>query len=48
MRAVYITAFSRILENLRVDTVPDPVVIRGKAKIKILAASVIPSDVKNI
>ena len=48
MRAAYITAFSKTLENLRVETVPDPIVTRGEAKIKILAASVNPSDVKNI
>src|SRR6266850_753488 len=48
MRAAYITAFSKTLENLRVETVPDPIVTSGEAKIKILAASVNPSDVKNI
>jgi NADPH2:quinone reductase len=42
------SAFSRTLENLRVETVPDPIVTRWEAKIKILAASVNPSDVKNI
>jgi NADPH:quinone reductase len=42
------SAFSRTLENLRVETVPDPIGTRGEAKIKILAASVNPSDVKNI
>jgi NADPH:quinone reductase len=48
MRAAYITAFSKSLENLRVETVPDPVVTGGEAKIKIRAASVNPSDVKNV
>jgi NADPH:quinone reductase len=53
MKAAYITAFSKTLENLRVETIPDPVLTRtdGKitdAKIKILAASINPSDVKNI
>ncbi len=48
MRAAYIAAFSKTLENLRVETVPDPILTRGEAKIKILAASVNPSDVKNI
>ena len=48
MRDVYITAFSKSLENLRVEAVPDPIVTGGKAKIKMLAASVNPSDVKNI
>jgi NADPH2:quinone reductase len=47
MRAAYITAFSKTLENLRVETVPDPIVTSGEAKIKILAASVNP-DLKNI
>jgi NADPH2:quinone reductase len=47
-RAAYITAFSKSLENLRVETVPDPVVTGGEAKIKIRAASVNPSDVKNV
>jgi NADPH:quinone reductase-like Zn-dependent oxidoreductase len=48
MKAAYITAFSKALENLRVETVPDPILISGEAKIKILAASVNPSDVKNV
>jgi NADPH:quinone reductase len=48
MRAAYITAFSKSLENLRVEIVPDPVVKAGEAKIKIVAASVNPSDVKNV
>jgi NADPH2:quinone reductase len=48
MRAAYITAFSKSLENLRVENVPDPVVTAGEARIKILAASVNPSDVKNV
>jgi NADPH2:quinone reductase len=48
MKAAYITAFSKTLENLRVETVPDPIVKRGEAKIRILASSVNPSDVKNI
>jgi len=48
MRAAYITAFSKTFENLRVETVPDPIVTRGEAKIKILAASINPSDVKNV
>jgi NADPH:quinone reductase len=48
MRAAYISAFSKSLENLRVENVPDPVVAAGEAKIKMLAASVNPSDVKNV
>src|SRR5260370_26496510 len=48
MRAAYITAFSKTLENLRVEAVPDPIAARGEATIKIRAASVNPSDVKNI
>jgi NADPH:quinone reductase-like Zn-dependent oxidoreductase len=48
MKAAYITAFSKTLENLRVEAVPDPIVTPGEAKIRILAASVNPSDVKNI
>jgi NADPH2:quinone reductase len=48
MKAAYITTFSKTLENLRVEAVPDPIVKRGEAKIKVLAASVNPSDVKNI
>ena len=35
MRAAYITAFSKTLENLRVEAVPDPIVQRGESKIKI-------------
>ena len=48
MRAAYITAFSKTLENLRVESVPDPILAPGEAKIKILAASINPSDVKNV
>jgi NADPH:quinone reductase len=48
MRAAYITAFSKSLEHLRVEAVPDPIATRGEVKIKIQAASVNPSDVKNI
>ena len=49
MRADYITAFSKSLENLRIETVPDPVVTSGEAKVKIRAASITPpSDVKNV
>src|SRR5260370_5318694 len=48
MRAAYITAFSKTLENLRVEAVPDPIAARGEATIKIRADSVNPSDVKNI
>ncbi len=48
MRAAYITAFSKKLENLVVEAVPDSVVATGEAKIKILAASVNPGVVKNI
>jgi NADPH:quinone reductase-like Zn-dependent oxidoreductase len=48
MRAAYITAFSKALENLRVESLPNPIITRGEAKIKIMAASVNPSDVKNI
>ena len=48
MKAAYITAFSKTLESLRVEAVPDPIVTRGEAKIKVLASSVNPSDVKNI
>jgi hypothetical protein len=40
MSAAYITAFRNSLENLRVETVPDPVVTAGEANVKILAASV--------
>jgi NADPH:quinone reductase-like Zn-dependent oxidoreductase len=48
MRAAYISAFSKSLENLGVEAVPDRVVTGGEATIKILAASVNPSDVKNV
>jgi NADPH:quinone reductase-like Zn-dependent oxidoreductase len=44
----YITTFSKGLENLAGEVVPDPIVQLGEAKIKILAGSVNPSDVKNI
>jgi NADPH:quinone reductase-like Zn-dependent oxidoreductase len=46
MRAAYITSFSKTLEKLRVESVRS--VTRGEAKIKIMAASVNPSDVKNV
>jgi NADPH:quinone reductase len=48
MRATYITTFSKSLENLRVEIVPDPVVTSGEAKVKIRAVSINPSDVKNV
>jgi NADPH2:quinone reductase len=48
MRAAYITAFSKSLENLRVEIVPDPIVTSGEAEVKIRAASINPSDVKNV
>lgn len=48
MRAAYITAFGENLASLKVQTVPDPVAGNGEAKIKIMAASVNPSDVKNV
>src|SRR5260370_4443934 len=48
MRAAYITAFSKTLENLRVEAVPDPIAARGEATIKIRADSVNPRDVKQI
>jgi hypothetical protein len=34
MNAANITAFSKTLEKLRVEDVPDPTVTRGEARIK--------------
>jgi NADPH:quinone reductase len=48
MKAVYIASFSEAPQNLKALTIPDPVPRDGEAKVKILAASVNPSDVKNV
>ena len=48
MKAVYIDSFSEALKNLKTQTIPDQVPHDGEAKVKVLAASVNPSDVKNV
>jgi NADPH:quinone reductase len=48
MKAVYIDSFSEALKNLKTHTIPDQAPHDGEAKVKILAASVNPSDVKNV
>lgn len=48
MKALHFSAFADQLQNLSVEQVPDPPIHPGEAKIKIVAACVNPSDVKNL
>ncbi|HTZ46742.1 MAG TPA: zinc-binding alcohol dehydrogenase family protein [Verrucomicrobiae bacterium] len=48
MKAVRFSAFANNLENLSVEQIPDPVLHPGEVKIRILAACINPSDVKNL
>jgi NADPH:quinone reductase len=48
MKAVYIDSFSEALQNLKTLTVPDPVLGDRETRVKVLAACVNPSDVKNV
>ena len=48
MKAIRIYAFSISLDNLRVENIPDLPLRPGEARVKVMAASVNPSDVKNV
>jgi NADPH:quinone reductase len=48
MKALRISSFAENLQNLSLEDLPDPPLIPGEAKIKILAACLNPSDVKNV
>ena len=48
MKAVYVIAFNKALQNLRVEEVAEPRISAGEVKVKVLASSVNPSDVKNV
>jgi len=48
MKAVRFSAFAEDLQNLLTEQVADPPVHPGEVKIKVLAACVNPSDVKNV
>jgi NADPH:quinone reductase len=48
MKAVYIASFSEALQNLKAQTVRDAVPRDGEVRVKIVAGSVNPSDVKNV
>jgi NADPH:quinone reductase len=48
MKALRISNFADSLENLRVEELPDAPIRDGEAKLKIVAACINPSDVKNV
>jgi NADPH:quinone reductase len=48
MKAVRFSAFADNLENLSLQQIPDPVLYPGEVKIKVLAACINPSDLKNL
>jgi NADPH:quinone reductase len=48
MKALRFSTFAEDLQNLSVEEVPDPAVRSGEAKIKVMAACINPSDVKNV
>jgi len=48
VKAIRISAFSNSLDNLKVENIPDPPIVPGEAKVRVLAASINPSDVKNV
>jgi NADPH:quinone reductase len=48
MKAVRFSRFADNLENLTVEQLPDPQIREGEAKIRIAAACINPSDVKNV
>ena len=39
MKAIRISAFSNSLDNLKVEDIPDPPIVQGEAKVRVLAAS---------
>jgi len=48
MKALRFSTFAEDLHNLSLQELPDPVVRSGEAKIKVMAACINPSDVKNV
>jgi NADPH:quinone reductase len=48
MKAIYIRDFSERLDNLKVEDIPDLPLAPGEVKVRVWAASVNPSDVKNV
>ncbi len=48
MMALRMSRFADNLDNLSVEQLPDPQITREEAKIKVLAACINPSDVKNV
>lgn len=48
MKAIRISVFSADLDNLRVEDVPDLPLAAEEARVKVMAACVNPSDVKNV
>jgi NADPH:quinone reductase len=48
VKALRISKFADNLENLETEEVPDPEIGPGQAKVRVLAASINPSDVKNV
>ena len=48
MKALRFSTFAEDLHNLSVEELPAPVVRAGQAKIKVMAACINPSDVKNV
>ncbi len=48
MKALRFSSFANNLENLTIEQLPDPAIQPGEAKIKVVAACINPSDVKNL
>ena len=48
MKAIRISAFSNSLDNLKLETIPDLPFAPGEAKVRVMAACINPSDVKNV
>jgi NADPH:quinone reductase len=48
MKALRFSAFAEDLRSLSVEELPDPAIHPGEAKVKVMAASINPSDVKNV
>jgi NADPH:quinone reductase len=48
MKALRFSTFAEDFQNLSVEELPDPAVRPGEARIKVMAACINPSDVKNV
>jgi len=48
MQAIRISAFSDSLDNLKIENIPDLPLAPGEAKVRVMAACINPSDVKNV